>query len=208
MAARGIRRAPEPSLLRCNHRLHCAASHVLIPASQVALGGGMWRVLGLCCVVLLAGCVRKTEAAFSAAEAAFIKQQGKGVITGHAFRTRPKGQIVNAAGEVVWLVPQTAHSRERFANFFGNRKYVRHAHRFGLWASERNVEYEAHTRQTKTESNGRFAFKDVAPGSYFVMSQVTWGEEDDLVREGGFVYDAVTLTGKETEPVHLVLSGN
>jgi hypothetical protein len=168
----------------------------------------MKRVLGLCCVALLAGCVSKETVAFSAEEAAFIKQQGKGVITGHAFRTRPKGQIVNAAGEVVWLVPQTAHARERFANFFGDGKYVRHLYRWVLWERERNAEYEAHTRQTKTESNGRFAFKDVAPGSYFVMTQVSWGEEDDLVREGGVVYDTVTLTGKETEPVHLVLSGN
>lgn len=172
-------------------------------------GGGMKRVLGLCCVVLLAGCVRKPEAAFSAEEAAVIKQQGKGVITGHAFRTRPKGQIVNAAGEVVYLVPQTAYARQRFAALFGEGKYIRHSMIvWAFWEHERHAEYEAHMRQTKTESNGRFAFKDVAPGSYFVTTRVIWGEEDELVREGGIVYDAVTLTGKEIEPVHLVLSGN
>jgi hypothetical protein len=168
----------------------------------------MKRVLGLCCVaLLLAGCMRKPETvAFSAEEAAFIKKPGTGVITGHAFRTRPLGQIVNAAGEVVYLVPQTGFARERFKNLFEDGKYV--PHRLFPEENERNAEYDAHVRETKTESNGRFAFKDVAPGAYFVMTTVTWGKEDDWIREGGVVYDKVTLTGKETEPVHLVLSGN
>lgn len=167
----------------------------------------MKRVLGLCCIALLAGCIRKTEATFSAEEAAIIKRQGTGVITGHAFRTRPKGQIVNAAGEVVWLVPQTAFARERFTALFRQGKYLRHRYR-PLWEHEDHAEYKEHMRQTKTAANGRFTFKDVAPGSYFVVTQVTWGEEDELFREGGFVYDSVTLTGKETEPVNLILSGN
>jgi hypothetical protein len=169
----------------------------------------MKRVLVLCCAVLLAACavVRKPETvAFSVEEAAFIKRQGKGVITGHAFRTRPLGQGVNAAGEVVWLVPATAFARERFDNLFGKGKYVPH-HRFPA-GGDTDPAYREYVRQTKTESNGRFAFKEVPPGSYFVMTQVTWGAEDKLFREGGTVYDRVTLTGKETEPVHLVLSGN
>lgn len=168
----------------------------------------MKRVLLLCCVALiLAGCRKPETVAFSAEEAAIIKAPGKGIITGHAFRTRPLGQIVNAAGEVVWLVPQTGFARERFQNLFGEGKYV--AHRFFPWfEGERNPDYDAYVRETKTEANGRFIFKDVAPGSYFVMTQVTWGNEDAWVREGGTVYDKATLTGNETEPVHLILSGN
>lgn len=169
----------------------------------------MKRVLSLCCALLLAACtvVRKPETvAFSAAEAAFIKKPGKGIITGHAFRTRRLGQIVNAAGEVVWLVPATAFARERFNNLFGRDKYVPY-HRF---PAEDNPDpaYREYVRQTKTESNGRFLFKDVPPGSYFVMTRVTWGDEDKLFREGGVVYDKVTLTGAETEPAYLILSGN
>ncbi len=166
----------------------------------------MRRMIALGCLMVLAACVRKPETVpFSPEEAAIIKKQGNGIITGHAFRTRKLGQIVNAAGEVVWLVPQTGFARERFANLFGEAKYVPHS----LFPAEgqRNAEYDAHVRETKTESNGRFVFKNVAPGSYFVMTQVTWGDEDAFVREGGMVYDKVTLTGTETEPVHLVLSG-
>jgi len=39
-------------------------------------------------------------------------------------------------------------------------------------------------------------------------TQVIWGDETAFTREGGSVYDSVTLTGRETEPVHVILSGN
>ena len=50
--------------------------------------------------------------------------------------------------------------------------------------------------------------ENVAPGEYFLTTQVIWGDEDAFFREGGTVYDSVTLTGKETEPVSVILSGN
>ena len=84
-------------------------------------------VLGL--AALLGACMAQeptTTASFSAEEAAFIRKSGTGVIVGHAFRTRSKGQVVNAAGEVVKLIPATAYARERFRNFYGSRKYVPH----------------------------------------------------------------------------------
>lgn len=157
---------------------------------------------------LMAGCVERKPAtvAFSAEEAAFIKKPGTGVIVGHAFRTKPSGVVVNAAGQVVRLVPATAFARERFANFYGKGKYVPHA----AYPREDEVDpaYSEYTRTTKAESNGRFAFDKVAPGSYFLTTQVIWGDEAAFSREGGSVYDSVTLTGKETEPVEVILSGN
>lgn len=157
---------------------------------------------------ITAGCVERKPAtvAFSAEEAAFIRKPGNGVIVGHAFRSKPSGAVVNAAGEVVRLVPATAFARERFANFYGNRKYVPHA----SYPAEDKADpaYAEYTRTTKAEANGRFAFEKVAPGSYFVTTQVIWGDEAAFTREGGSVYDSVTLTGKETEPVQVILSGN
>ncbi|MCP5810058.1 hypothetical protein NL321_28340, partial [Klebsiella pneumoniae] len=67
--------------------------------------------------------------------------------------------------------------------------------------------YGDYTRTTKAEANGRFVFDKVAPGDYFITTQVIWGDEDAFSREGGSVYDSVTVTGKETEPVHVILSG-
>ncbi|WP_353184260.1 carboxypeptidase regulatory-like domain-containing protein [Bosea sp. (in: a-proteobacteria)] len=157
---------------------------------------------------LVAGCVERKPGtvAFSAEEAAFIKKRGSGIIAGHAFRTKPSGVVVNAAGEVVRLVPATEFARERFANLYGKRKYIPHA----AYPRDDAVDpaYAAYTRTTKAESNGRFVFENVAPGSYFLTTQVVWGDEAAFSREGGSVYDMVTLTGKETEPVQVILSGN
>lgn len=159
--------------------------------------------------IALAGCQGQRPPAtvsFSAEETAFIKKPGIGVIVGHAFRTRSRGQVVNAAGEVVRLVPATAFARERFRQLYGDRKYVPHS----AYPRQDAVDpaYSDHTRTTKSQANGRFVFDKVAPGTYFVTTQVIWGEEEALIREGGSVYDTVTVTGKEHEPISVILSGN
>lgn len=164
--------------------------------------------LALCSILILSACVERAPAtvSFSVAEAAFIKKPGTGVITGHAFRTKPSGVVVNGAGEVVRLLPATAYTRERFRNLYGTRKYV--AHRAYPRDDNPDPAYAEYTRTTKAEANGRFVFENVAPGEYFVTTQVIWGDEDALFREGGSVYDSVTVTGKEKEPIGVILSGN
>ncbi|MFC5508969.1 MULTISPECIES: hypothetical protein [Hyphomicrobiales] len=163
--------------------------------------------LGIVLALALSGCVERKPAtvAFSVEEAAFIRKTGTTVITGHAFRTKPSGVVVNAAGQLVRLVPATAYARERFANFYGTRKFV--PHRDYPRDDNPDPAYGDYTRTTKAEANGRFVFEKVAPGDYFVTTQVIWGDEDALSREGGSVYDSVTVTGKETQPLHLILSG-
>lgn len=169
------------------------------------------RMTAICLAAgLLAGCQSAptrppSTVAFSAEEAAFIKKPGTGTISGHAFRTRPLGQVVNAAGEIVRLVPVTAFSRERFRQLYGDRFYV--AASAYPRQDAPDPAYADHTRTTRADARGRFSFDKVAPGSYFVTTQVIWGAEDAGQREGGSVYDLVTLTGKETEPVEVILSG-
>jgi hypothetical protein len=158
---------------------------------------------------IIAGCQSSrppATAAFSAEEVAFIKKPGTGVIAGHAFRTKASGALVNAAGQVVYLVPATGYSRERFKNLYGNRKYI--PHRESPREDNPPSAYAEHTRTTKAEANGRFAFEGVAPGEYFVTTQVIWGDEEAFFREGGLVYDMVAVTGKEKDPVSVILSGN
>lgn len=163
--------------------------------------------LGIVLALALSGCVERKPAtvAFSVEEASFIRKTGTTTITGHAFRTKPSGVVVNAAGQLVRLVPATAYARERFAHFYGTRKFV--PHRDYPRDDNPDPAYGEYTRTTKAESNGRFVFEKVAPGDYFVTTQVIWGDEDALSREGGSVYDSVTVTGKETQPLHLILSG-
>ena len=145
------------------------------------------------------------NASFNPAEAAFIKTKGKGTIEGHAFLREKSGGTQNAAGEVVRLIPATAYARERFAKLYGDRKFV------PVFAypktQDTDPRYPEFIRTTKAESNGKFSFANVAPGTYFVSTQVTWQPAGALVQEGGAMYELVTVTGKEEEAVEVVVSG-
>ena len=145
------------------------------------------------------------NASFDPAEAAFIKTKGRGTIDGHAFLREKSGGTQNAAGEVVRLIPATAYARERFAKLYGDRKFV------PVFAypktQDTDPRYPQFIRTTKTESNGKFTFDNVAPGTYFISTQVTWLPSGALLQEGGAIYELVTVTGKEEDGVEVVVSG-
>ena len=162
--------------------------------------------------VLLAGCQSAAapppvaiNATFDPQEAAFVKAKGKGTIEGHAFLREKSGGTQNAAGEVVRLIPATAYARERFAKLYGERKFVPVA--AYPKAQETDPRYPEFIRTTKTESSGRFSFKNVAPGTYFISTQVSWQKSGELLQQGGAIYETVTVTGKEEDPVEVVVSG-
>lgn len=146
------------------------------------------------------------NAAFNPAEAAYIKAKGQGTIEGHAFLRQKTGGTINAAGEIVRLIPATNYARERFAKLYGEAKFVP-ASAYPK-AQTTDPRYGEFIRTTKAESTGRFVFDNVAPGTYFISTQVTWQKEGALFPEGGALYETVTLTGKETDPVKVIISGN
>lgn len=147
------------------------------------------------------------EGHFDPQEAAFIRQEGKTTIEGQAFLRDRQGHmnVRYAAGEVVRLVPATAYAQARFASFYGNRKFVPAV--FAPTPAQ-EADYVAFTRTTKAGPTGRFSFDKVAPGRYFVATQITWTPRGGLLTEGGAIYDEVAVTGKETDPIEVVLSGN
>jgi hypothetical protein len=142
--------------------------------------------------------------AFDATEAAFVLKQGKATIDGHAFVTNGSGGVVNAAGQPVWLVPVTAYSRQRFAAFYGAGKSIP-ARSVPNISSD--PDYIKYTRQTKTESSGKFSFDKVAPGEYFVVSQMIWKKDDAMFAQGAAMYETVKITGAEKDPVKVIVSG-
>lgn len=168
------------------------------------------RIVALCAALPLAlsACnSAQPEGRFDAAEAAFIRQEGKATIEGQAFLRDQQGHVNvrYASGEIVRLVPATSYARERFSRFYGQRKFIP---ALLMPAPAPEADYAAYTRTTKTGSTGRFTFDKIAPGRYFVTTQLTWIPKGGLIAEGGAMYDEVTVTGKETEPVEVVLSGN
>lgn len=160
-------------------------------------------------VALLSACMGrevKIEGSFDPKAAAFIHTQGEGRIDGHAFLKKPNGYVMHAAGETVWLIPATAYAKERMQRLYGNAKFMP-ANGMNR-ADQTDPKFYEFTRKTKAESNGRFSFDKVAPGEYFIVTTVTWKDnEHDVFSKGGAVYETVTVTGREEKIIRVVVNG-
>lgn len=145
--------------------------------------------------------------AFDPSQANYIRAPGRGVITGQAFLRDSSGQpnVRYAAGETVRLIPATTYAQTRIKNFYGSVKFLPAA---SIPKVEPDRQYASLTRTTTTESNGQFTFENVAPGHYYLTTQLIWTPKDSRAPQGGAMYEEVTLTGKENGPVKVVLSGN
>jgi hypothetical protein len=160
-------------------------------------------------IILIAGGIAATaalaeEPAFDPKAAAFIHKEGKAKIEGHAFVRRPDNAVENAVGQTVRLVPVTPYSEARFAQFYGGKRFLP---AWQIPKIEADPEYASYTRTTTSESNGRFRFENVAPGKYYIATQIMWRPKGNLFQEGGALWDMVTVTGKETKPIQVVLTG-
>jgi hypothetical protein len=144
------------------------------------------------------------ESAFDPKAAAFIRKQGKAKIEGHAFVRRPDNAVENAVGQTVRLIPVTPYSETRFAQFYGGKRFLP---AWQIPKIEADPEYASYTRTTTSESNGRFTFESVAPGKYYIATQIMWRPKGNLFQEGGALWDLVIVTGKETKPIKVVLTG-
>jgi hypothetical protein len=165
--------------------------------------------------------------AFDANEAAFVLKQGTATIRGHAFVINNLGRAQNVVGQNVFLVPQTAYSRQRVEAIFESGKSIQSREAPDIPS---DPDYLKYTRRWKTDSDGRFLFDNVAPGAYFVVTQMSWKKDDPpdpdadpetalrkAVRKafqkdsdlliGAAMYETVTVTGKEKAPIDVVVSG-
>lgn len=168
------------------------------------------RLIAVPLVLLLAGCLAgepvKVASTFDAKAAEYIHKQGEGRIDGHAFFKKPNGYVMMAAGEPVWLIPATPYAKERMAALYKGRKFAPAGQIAG--AEGTDPKYFDFTRRTKAESSGRFTFEKVAPGDYFLVTTITWKDnETDVFPRGGSVYEAVTVTGKEDKAIKVIVNG-
>jgi len=129
------------------------------------------RILLAIACASLAGCVSapKINSAFNANEAAFIHQQGRGVIRGQAFLRRNDGIVVYAAGSDVVLIPKTIYSTERINALYRGAKI-----NYFVPSPESPPGFEEATKRTKANGEGRFEFAGLADGDYYVVTKVMW----------------------------------
>ena len=157
-------------------------------------------VAALAAAIALTGCVSAPEikSTFNPSEAAFINKIGNGTIKGQAFLRRNDGMVVYAAGSDVRLVPKSAYADERINAIYRGGKiggYVQPVNN--------NQQYISMTKVTRANGEGRFEFKNLADGEYYVVTPVSWMAGN--MPQGGSLMERATIRGGNT--VELVMTG-
>jgi hypothetical protein len=136
----------------------------------------------------------------------YINAKGKAQITGQLFLRRNDGVVVYGAGSQVSLLPATAYARERFSNIYASGKM--HLGTTQIEFSDDNPDYHKLMKLAKANGEGRFAFTDVAPGSYYLTGVVTWcvPNEYGCATQGGSLMESVTVTSA-TDKLDVVMNG-
>jgi hypothetical protein len=135
----------------------------------------------------LSGCVTATTpAAFSVTDSAYVLTEGPDRIEGRAIVTQG-GTVATAAGNPVVLIPATRYHAERMQTLYGSAKQKV----VGTGPNpEPPPEFLRYRRMTTADAEGRFRFDRVAPGSYYIITQVNVPGGKPIA-----LYDQVTVAG-------------
>jgi hypothetical protein len=157
-------------------------------------------ILALATAATLAGCAAPKQAVslqrppFPDAEYAALVQNGTAVVMGQVFLKTRGGDVKTGAGNVVYLNPATSYSK--FA--FQHSRYPG-----GLDAPDSRL--HGYMRQTVADASGRFTFKNVPAGEYYVTGKVTWEAFDSNARglrpQGGAIWKLIAVDEGETVEV-------
>lgn len=150
---------------------------------------------GVLLVVLgiLAGCVYHRVAVFNEAEFVTCEGEGEGAIVGQAFLKTMGGDVKYGAGNVVYLYPATAYTREWFQHDAVNIEAV---------LPDPDPRLTIHRRSTIADGEGRFEFENLPPCGYFAISEVYWHVPGGFFAEGGKVWAPVQVaSGKRVKVV-------
>lgn len=156
---------------------------------------------------VLAGCALPQQkpiavkAPFSVGEAAELTRPGVNIVSGSALIRQNGGGVVTCAGLPVLLVPQTAYATERVKAIYGNttRGYNPITRRLSFTPDPST--YMQMTRETLCDAQGNFTFPDVADGSFYVISVITWTVANSP--QGGSLMQFVDVRGGQSQQVVL-----
>lgn len=142
---------------------------------------------------------RNISPKFPEAEYEALPVTGTGVLTGQAFLRTVGGDVKTAAGREVILQPATSYAARWWG---GSEEYL-------VWPeAQLDPRLDRYLRKQTADASGRFSFKNIPAGDYFVSAPVTWQRyvpSIDMMRtEGGVVYKRVTIGG--SDPVEVILT--
>ena len=123
----------------------------------------------LVAAAMLAGCATTPQqprtAKYDPAEYAKYAGAGTAKISGQAFAKTVGGDVKFAAGNRVWLYPVTSMTTEWYQTAIVQGKPMQAG-------DQRMME---HSKMVLADGNGNFEFNRLPAGSYYVVSQVSWG---------------------------------
>ena len=141
---------------------------------------------------------------FDPSEVAFINEQGTNTVKGSALIRQQGGGVVTCAGNQVMLIPKGTHSVERMGILYGAVTGSGFIQMSGDWfvGMDGDIkkmppppeDYLRHSRGVTCDVDGKFEFSNVAVGSYFVTTSVTWTVVGHG-SQGGSLMVPVTFTG-------------
>lgn len=162
----------------------------------------MQKLMVVTVMLTLTGCavpqVQPIERiAFPENEYIQLKKIGTSTVKGQAFLKTRGGDVKVAAGEKVWLNPVTSYSNQWYESHLLNRP-------LGT-ADPRQDQY---IKETTADGSGRFAFRNVPSGDYYITTKVLWesatGYGGGLVTQGGFISQKIKIN--DHEEVEIILT--
>ena len=142
-------------------------------------------------IVLFSACVPMTppvsRMAFPENEYRALPKIGNAIVRGQAFLKTRGGDVKTAAGNEVILNPVTSYSLEWYEKSYLPSRPMDNS-------DPRILDY---IMKQVADGSGRFTFKNVAPGEYFVTTDVTWeaptGYQGALQHQGGKVTKRISV---------------
>lgn len=126
---------------------------------------------------------------------AWAAQQGGSSVSGAAMLRTRGGDVKTCAGLGVMLVPQAPYSRERIERIYGLGASGFRAWDAPVVFAATDPRYEALPRKTVCGPDGRFAFRGLPPGVFYIIATVTWetASPSGMLPQGGSLMQRVTL---------------
>jgi hypothetical protein len=116
-----------------------------------------------------------------------LAKSGSAVVKGQAFLKTRGGDVKVAAGNEVILNPVTSYSNEWY-----EKAYIQHNN-----LAQPDPRIFNYVMKTVADGSGKFMFKKVPPGQYFVTTVITWeaatGYKGALQRQGGTVTKRIAV---------------
>lgn len=129
------------------------------------------------------------------ADYAPFMQSGSGAITGQAFLTQQSGGVVVAAGREVILDPATHIAIEWWQKIGTNYEH--------LDVVPPSENFSKQRRKAIADASGKFEFRNLPAGKYFVRTVLTW-QVPFYGIQGGVLGEMVEV--KDNQPANVVLN--